>query len=73
MDSLRKVSSVEIDQFLRKAFSSVGLTKPQTDSVVDLLVTTSLRGVDTHGIVLAERYIEGSGPGRSTSGPDPRS
>ncbi|MGD0636960.1 MAG: Ldh family oxidoreductase [Nitrososphaerales archaeon] len=59
MDSPLKVSSVELDRFLRKAFTEVGLAKPQTDAVVDLLVTTSLRGVDTHGIVLAERYIEG--------------
>ncbi len=72
MDSLRKVSSVEIDQFLRKAFSSVGLTKTQTDSVVDLLVTTSLRGVDTHGIVLAERYIEGIRSGEINKRPRPK-
>ena len=59
VDPTLKVSSDRLELFLRQAFTKVGLAKPQTDAVVALLVTTSLRGVDTHGIVLAERYIEG--------------
>ncbi|MDA4113943.1 MAG: Ldh family oxidoreductase [Thaumarchaeota archaeon] len=72
MDPLPKVSSEKLDLFLRQAFLKVGLTGPQTDTVVDLLITTSLRGVDTHGIVLAERYIEGVVSGEINKRPRPR-
>ena len=72
MDPLPKVSSAKLDLFLRQAFLKVGLTKPQTEAVVDLLITTSLRGVDTHGVVLAERYIEGIIDGSINKRPKPR-
>ncbi len=72
VDSQTRVSRERLELFLRRAFSKVGLTKPQTDSVVDLLITTSLRGVDTHGIVLAERYIEGIRSGDINKRPRPK-
>jgi LDH2 family malate/lactate/ureidoglycolate dehydrogenase len=72
VDSQPKVSSAELTRFLRRAFRGVGLTGSQTEAVVDLLVTTSLRGVDTHGIVLAERYIEGIRSGEINSRPKVR-
>jgi LDH2 family malate/lactate/ureidoglycolate dehydrogenase len=72
VNPLPKVSSAKLNLFLRQAFLKVGLTKPQTDAVVDLLIATSLRGVDTHGIVLAERYIEGIISGEINKRPKPK-
>jgi LDH2 family malate/lactate/ureidoglycolate dehydrogenase len=68
----QRASSESIGRFLRSAFTKVGLTRPQTEAVVDLLITTSLRGVDTHGIVLAERYLEGIMTGEINKRPKPR-
>lgn len=69
MDSHLVVKSEDLRSFLTRAFTKVGLAKPQTDAVVDLLVVTSLRGVDTHGLSLAERYLEGVKHGNINSRP----
>jgi ureidoglycolate dehydrogenase (NAD+) len=69
MVNICRVKSAEIQRFLEKAFLEVGLPKEQVDSVVDLLVTTSLRGVDTHGVILAERYLEGIKNGKINAQP----
>ncbi len=52
--------------------SKVGLTRPQVDAVVNQLLVISLRGVDTHGIALAERYIEGIKTGQINKRPRPK-
>jgi LDH2 family malate/lactate/ureidoglycolate dehydrogenase len=54
-----RVKSDDLKQFLEEAFSKVGLPREQVHAVVTQLVTISLRGVDTHGVYLAERYLEG--------------
>jgi LDH2 family malate/lactate/ureidoglycolate dehydrogenase len=59
MDDQPRVRSEDVGRFLRQAFTGLGLPKVQVDAVVSQLVVTSLRGVDTHGITLAERYLEG--------------
>jgi LDH2 family malate/lactate/ureidoglycolate dehydrogenase len=46
-------------RFLDDAFGESGLGKKYRSCVVDQLVVSSLRGVDTHGVILAERYIDG--------------
>ncbi len=59
MNATIRAKSGQLSIFLLRAFLKIGLPREQAQSVVKLLITTSLRGVDTHGIVLAERYIEG--------------
>ncbi len=72
METLPRVRRQDADAFLRAAFSRVGLTKAQVDAVVNQLLVISLRGVDTHGIALAERYIEGIKTGQINKRPRPK-
>ncbi len=52
-----KIRSEELSPFLTALFTHAGLSRRHSIVVVDQLVTASIRGTDTHGIVLVERYI----------------
>lgn len=48
----------EVKRFLEKIFKKAGYNSSQSKIIADSLVTTSLRGVDSHGIRLAPHYIK---------------
>jgi ureidoglycolate dehydrogenase (NAD+) len=51
------IDAKSLRSFLTRCFTSAGLPKAHADAVVDQMVTANLRGVDTHGVILTERYI----------------
>ena len=59
-----RISSVEITHTISKLFRVIGVKKNIYKPVVDGLVETSLRGVDSHGIRLAPHYIRATLVGR---------
>ena len=64
-----RVGSEALRSFLTRCFVKAGLKKPHADAVVDQLIAASLRGVDTHGVVLTERYIDAIGSGEIKTNP----
>jgi ureidoglycolate dehydrogenase (NAD+) len=55
--------------FLTSCFVKAGLKKTHADAVVDQMVAASLRGVDTHGVILTERYIDAIKSGEIRTNP----
>jgi ureidoglycolate dehydrogenase (NAD+) len=53
-----KVEADVLRSFLIEVYASCGLKKAHADAVVNQTMTASLRGVDTHGVVLTERYVK---------------
>jgi LDH2 family malate/lactate/ureidoglycolate dehydrogenase len=51
------VEAEDLRSFLFLCFSKAGVKKPHVTALVDQLVNASLRGIDTHGAVLTERYL----------------
>lgn len=51
------VREESLRSYLNECFVKAGLKKTQAKAVVDQMMTASLRGVDTHGAVLTERYL----------------
>lgn len=64
------VSAKDIKAFFIAAFHAVGVRKDIYESVVDGLIETSLRGVDSHGIRLMPHYIGGVKNGRINKNPN---
>ena len=54
-----KVMSEDLSRFLSAIFDRIGLPAEQSRVVVEQMIVTSLRGVDTHGIALFERVVQG--------------
>ncbi|MDA4114821.1 MAG: Ldh family oxidoreductase, partial [Thaumarchaeota archaeon] len=63
------IDSEALRSLLTRFFVKAGLKKTHADAVVDQLVTASLRGVDTHGVVLTERYIDAIKSGEIKTNP----
>jgi ureidoglycolate dehydrogenase (NAD+) len=51
------IDAKSLRTFLSKCFASAGLQKAHADAVVDQMVSADLRGVDTHGMILLDRYV----------------
>lgn len=63
---------VEVDRlraWMHAALRQQGLSEPHSQYVVDGLINTSLRGVDTHGIVLFPLYLRELDGGRAAIEP----
>lgn len=59
-----------LDRILREALLRRGLSDEHAGWVVDGLIETSLRGVDTHGVRLFPTYIQELDGGRSRANPE---
>lgn len=64
------VHAKDIKTFFTAAFQAVGVRKDIYGFVVDGLIETSLRGVDSHGIRLMPHYIGGIKNGRINKNPN---
>jgi ureidoglycolate dehydrogenase (NAD+) len=63
------VSYLKLEKFLEKLFLKAGYSAPHAKLISGSLTTTSLRGVDSHGIRLAPHYIRALKAGRINSKP----
>ena len=63
------VSQEELRVFCNELFSNIGVRKKIYSLVVDGLVDTSLRGVDSHGVRLMPHYIRAANLGRINKNP----
>jgi ureidoglycolate dehydrogenase (NAD+) len=64
------VQAGELREIGRRALAGVGVREDVADAVVEGLVWTSLRGIDSHGIRLLPHYIAGVKSGRLNPSPD---
>ncbi|PYF99446.1 ureidoglycolate dehydrogenase (NAD+) [Thioalkalivibrio sp. ALE21] len=69
-DDVKHISADTLRQMGHEALARVGVREDIIHPVVDGLVWTSLRGVDSHGIRLLPHYVEGVKGGRLN--PDPK-
>ena len=53
------VSPNELREFGLKCFEAYGVPRDQAEVVIDHLITASLRGVDSHGIIRLLYYLDG--------------
>lgn len=67
---MRYISANTLRQMARDALTKVSVREDIIQHVVDGLVWTSLRGVDSHGIRLLPHYIEGVKGGRLNPAPN---
>lgn len=67
---MKHVPVDRLDRILREALLRRGLSEEHAGWVVDGLVETSLRGVDTHGVRLFPTYIQELDGGRSRARPE---
>jgi len=49
----------KLRQFVSRVFQSFGLSQSKADTCADVLVTADLRGIESHGVGLLPRYLEG--------------
>ncbi len=66
---MKRFSAKEIRVFLNGLFEAAGVPKKTYRPVVDGLILTSLRGVDSHGIRLALHYVRSVAAGRINKNP----
>lgn len=52
-----RVSADELQRFTARIFAAAGLPSPDAELVADVLVTTNMRGVDTHGVMRIPLYV----------------
>jgi ureidoglycolate dehydrogenase (NAD+) len=64
------VQAGELREIARRALAGVGVREDVAEAVVEGLVWTSLRGIDSHGIRLLPHYIAGVQGGRLNPAPD---
>src|SRR5438309_818515 len=64
-----RVEEGEMRSFLTTCFVKAGLKKSHADAVADQMVNAGLRGVDTHGAVLTERYVDAIKSGEINASP----
>jgi LDH2 family malate/lactate/ureidoglycolate dehydrogenase len=69
---VKTVPVATLDRLLRAALLRRGLSEEHAGWVVDGLVETSLRGIDTHGVRLFPTYIAELDGGRSRARPEMR-
>lgn len=69
---MKTVPVATLDRLLRAALLRRGLSEEHAGWVVDGLVETSLRGIDTHGVRLFPTYIAELDGGRSRARPEMR-
>jgi len=48
----------ELHEFGLKCFEAYGVPRDQAEVVIDHLITASLRGVDSHGIIRLPYYLD---------------
>ncbi|MEM4310860.1 MAG: Ldh family oxidoreductase [Nitrososphaerales archaeon] len=54
-----KVWSEDLKNFVRRAFIKAGIKKEHAEEVANHLVLANLRGVDSHGVIRVEYYLQG--------------
>lgn len=64
------IGQKEIGKIIKKLFQVIGVPKKIFTSVVEGLIETSLRGVDSHGIRLAPHYLRAAMLGRINKSPE---
>jgi ureidoglycolate dehydrogenase (NAD+) len=69
---LRKIAAGTLAPILREALLRRGVSEEHAGWVVDALIGTSLRGIDTHGVRLFPTYIAELDGGRSRAKPELR-
>ena len=67
---MKTVPAATLDRIMRSALLRRGLSAEHAGWVVDGLLETSLRGIDTHGVRLFPTYIAELDGGRSRARPD---
>ncbi|WP_433632602.1 Ldh family oxidoreductase [Halomicrococcus sp. NG-SE-24] len=60
-----------LQTFTSDLFEEVGLSAEHADTVAETLVDANLRGIDTHGVVRLEPYVERLEEGGIATNPDP--
>jgi LDH2 family malate/lactate/ureidoglycolate dehydrogenase len=55
----QRVSAAALRDYTARLFSAAGLSAEDAGIVADALVTTDLRGIDSHGVAHIPRYIRG--------------
>lgn len=68
-DKVKKIKPQKIKELLKKLFGKIKVKEKIYRPVVDGLIETSLRGVDSHGIRLASHYLQSTLLGRINTNP----
>lgn len=66
---LNRVKVSTLETLINRVLTDAGLSVDNANSVTEILINTSLRGVDTHGIRLLETYVNELRGGRSNKNP----
>lgn len=66
---MTKVQIGQIREFMKKAFLAAGVRKDVAGHVIEGLIQTSVRGVDSHGVRLFPHYLKGVKGGRLNPAP----
>lgn len=66
---MMRISNEKLRQIARELLEQRGVNTEHAEAVVDTLVTTSLRGVDTHGVRLLPLYLKMLDSGKCNSSP----
>ena len=66
---MKKILYDDLNQFLTKILTIIGLDEYSVDSVTTGLCETSLRGVDSHGVRLLPHYVNSALSGRKNPKP----
>lgn len=66
---MHRLSTDHLRRGMRRALASFDLTPRHVEFVVDTLLTTSLNGIDTHGVRLLEIYARELAEGRAKARP----
>ena len=51
------VSATALKRFTHEVFRCVGMSEAHADTVAEVLIWASLRGVDSHGVARIPRYV----------------
>jgi ureidoglycolate dehydrogenase (NAD+) len=64
------LNNIKLSKILKKVLTKLSVNKDSVNHVVNSLVETSLRGVDSHGINLFPHYCRAIRSGRINKNPD---
>ena len=64
------LNDIKLSKIMKKVLTKLSVNKDSVNHVVNSLVETSLRGVDSHGINLFPHYCRAIRSGRINKNPD---
>lgn len=64
-----RVNSKSLNEFCVRVFRKLGVSEEDSHITADVLVAADLRGIESHGVARARRYVEGIRTGRMLANP----